>query len=937
MEVSMLSRKWFSRGVFLAAWMTALLGHLLAESLPGLVRSREGQPIASARVIALSPAGVPLAETRSDSLGAFVFDGLGQGGFWVRVEAPGFESQNQWLTSVPSRAIEPSSCTVIELRPAVLRTSITVSASRARVEDSSESAQFLTARSQEEFQSRPLATLGHAVEGAGGVTMQQTTAGQSSPFLRGLTGYHTLLLVDGIRLNTAIFRSGPNQYAAYLDASQAGVVEVMQGPASSQYGSDALGGVLHILTKPPSPSDRAHRRPRIEWSELADGADLSLRQQAQASGGTPRFSWLAGGSHTRHSRLRTGQGMDSHHVFTRYLGLTGAQVRSLTGERLQDSAFTQTGAEGRLLWRPTEHASLTASYLRGELFGVRSYRDLMGGLGRLQSASEPQTLDLLYLRHERRQAFGLDSLTATVSWNRQVDDSRRQGALVSDLITTDRNRVNALGYTAQAIRHLRGQAIVVGGVEHYLEEIASSREEILPSVLAAGGSPVARRAQYPNGSRYGNLGWFAHTDWDAPASPWRLSGGVRATWVRFRTFANQNLSPVGEPFGIRDESLLFTNTSYHVAATWRIRRNLALHGIRSTGFRAPNANDLGTLGLTGLGYELPFQDALALGALAGRDASESALPATARIGALRPESLRNTEAGVRWQAGRWVLRVQAFHAQFRDPIVRRTILFPLSALPATVAGLSVFPVPPTAAQRAAGVGMVATAEDPRGLKAFVNDGASRYLGGEARVQWQTPGGWFLDAAWNLLAARELNPNRYVRRLPPGQWATALRYAPRHGRWWTEFSLLGNRPQSELNAGDFDDERIGASRRRRDIATFFRSGVMQGWVAAGPDGLAGNADDVFRPTGETLAQIQDRVLPLGSVQQGLLVVDDNTRVPLYRETPGWVRLDLRGGLRVTPRWTLHYGCQNLLDRNYRVHGSGIDGAGRSLYLSVRAAF
>jgi outer membrane receptor protein involved in Fe transport len=908
-----------------------------AANLHGVVRSPQGQPIAAARVMAISPAGATLAETYSDAEGNFEFDGLGQGGFWVRAEAPGFESRNQWLTPNPPRTIDHPHDTVMELRPAVLRTSITVSASRARVEDSAESAQFLTARTRDEFEDRPLPTAGHAAEGAGGVTLQQTTTGQSSPFLRGLTGYHTLLLLDGVRLNTAIFRSGPNQYMAYLDVAQAGAVEVMQGPAGSQYGSDALGGVVNVRSRAPALSSRGAFEPRLEFLELADSTDLSLRQQAQLSGGSARFSWLAGGSHTRHQSLRPGEGIDSHHVFARYLGLSGDQVRTLTGDRLRDSAFTQIGAEGRMLWRPRDRDSFTASYLRGELLGIRSYRDLMGGLGRLQAASEPQTLDLLYARHERRQTLGLDSLSGTISWNRQVDDSRRQGSLPTDVITTDGNRVNAFGYTVQAIRHLSGQAIVATGVEHYLDEIASSREEILPSVLASGGAPTVRRAQYPNGSRHGNLGWFAHADWDAPGSPWRLSGGVRATRVSFRTFSDQNLSPEGASFGVRDEALTFTNVSYHVAATWRVRRNLAVHVIRSTGFRAPNANDLGNLGLTGLGYEVPFQDALAVGALAGRDASEGALPAAVALGVLRPESLRNTEAGLRWQLGKFVLRTQAFYARFSDPIVRRTVLFPLNALPTTVSGIAVSPVTPTAAQLAAGVGMVATVEDPRGLKAFVNDGASRFLGGEARVQWQLADGLFLDSAWNLLSARELNPNRYVRRLPPAQISAVIRYAPRHGRWWTEISALGNGEQSLLNAGDYDDERIGASRRRRDIASFFRSGVMQPWVDAGADGRAGTADDFFRPSGESLLQIQNRVLPLGTIQQGVLVADDNSRIPLYRETPGWVRFDLRGGYRMNRQWAVHFGCQNLLDRNYRVHGSGIDGAGRGIYLGVRATF
>ncbi len=83
-----------------------------------------------------------------------------------------------------------------------------------------------------------------------GVWSQQTTAGQGSPLLRGLTGYQTLIQIDWVRLNNSTFRSGPNQYTATIAPENLGRVEVLLGSSSTLYGSGAMGGVINLFTKP---------------------------------------------------------------------------------------------------------------------------------------------------------------------------------------------------------------------------------------------------------------------------------------------------------------------------------------------------------------------------------------------------------------------------------------------------------------------------------------------------------------------------------------------------------------------------------------------------------------------------------------------------------------------------------------------------------------
>jgi outer membrane receptor protein involved in Fe transport len=387
------------------------------------------------------------------------------------------------------------------------------------------------------------------------------------------------------------------------------------------------------------------------------------------------------------------------------------------------------------------------------------------------------------------------------------------------------------------------------------------------------------------------------------------TGGVRWTGVRFE-------APSDPQFGVLESSQNFSDLTMNASLVWRVGAGLEVFGLGGRGFRAPNLNDLGAIGLNDLGYEIPASEAQ--GAQMGNNSSEAAVPVGRKVTSLSPERLWNAEGGVRWRSRRVHLEGRMFDAELADPIVRRTLLYPLNAIPAELAGLTVKANEPTAAQRAAGVTTVATSYDPRAVKAFVNDGQARYYGVESLARVDLGRGLLLDAGYSWIAGRDLFPNRPVRRLPPQAGSAAVRWNPGRKRLWIEGRLSAAGAQTRLSGGDLDDERIGASRSRNDIASFFRGSRVAEWV---------DASGRFTPTGETLIQIQDRVLPRS------VAAADSSRVPLYRETAGWWTIGVRSGIPVGERWLLQVALDNLADRNYRIHGSGTDSAGFSAWCGV----
>ena len=894
----------------------------------GIVLDPSGAVVGGALISVRSVSGTPLAVTRSSSSGTYELGSLPVGAHIQRVEARGFAPREDPILIGQESEVKLE--VRLELAPST--TAVTVTAALGSAEDVDGAAQVITALGRGELLEQPLPTIGNALERSPGILAQQTTYGQSSPILRGLTGYETLLLVDGIRYNTSIFRSGPNQYLALLDPSQASAMEAMLGPSSAQYGSDALGGAINIL----SPSARFASDRRIEthgegWI-FAASADMSAGADWLGSTAGDRWSWTYGAYGRKLNDLRAGGGEDSHHTFVRFLGLTESQLQGLLGSRLQDSGFAQFGFENKLAWRPSSTQSFTLNHLYSEQDNVRSYRDRIGGVGRMQGLVEPQQLNFAYARYEKLRLGWLDSLAGTFSANRMADGYVRQNLKVTDPIQRDDSHVLSLGTGIQALAHAgRRHALAIGG-DWYRDTVGSWRFSTQPAT----GVVTQDRALYPNGSTYDLAGAFVQDMVEIVPRRLRATVGGRWTHVTFQTRGAENIGVNGQPLGVVDSRQDYGYFSFNGSLIYRLSEGWSVNGLIGRGIRAPNVTDLGSIGLTTLGFDVTSVDAEIAGAMVGTDSGESALATSRRYGKLRAEVLTNYEFGLRREGRRLYWRAQVFNAEVRDPLIGRTLVFPAGKVPATIAGYAVTPIPQTAAQQAQGVVTVATALSARAVRSMANEGQLRYRGIESVLRAQLNDRWWVEAGYGYLGGRELAPSNPVRRLPPQQGTISARWAPR-GRLWVETYAVFSGSQYRMNAADIDDDRMGASRRRRDISDFFQGGYVQPFVTPGADGKRGTADDTFSPTGETLLQIQNRVLPVGQKINGILVLNDSTRVPLYLGSPSWWTLGIRSGIPLGEHLAAYVGLANIADRNYRMHGSGTDAPGINATVSLRYVF
>ncbi|MDN3641401.1 TonB-dependent receptor [Lutimonas halocynthiae] len=137
-----------------------------------------------------------------------------------------------------------------------------------------------------------------------GVKVQKTQFGGGSPVLRGMEANRILLVVDGVRMNNAIYRKGHLQNSITVSPSMLDKTEVLFGPSSVIYGSDALGGVIHYYTRKPQTSERPNVNLEVlgRYSTVNNENTLSAAVELQFE----KIASFTSVSHSKFGDLRMG-------------------------------------------------------------------------------------------------------------------------------------------------------------------------------------------------------------------------------------------------------------------------------------------------------------------------------------------------------------------------------------------------------------------------------------------------------------------------------------------------------------------------------------------------------------------------------------------------------------------------------------------------------
>jgi outer membrane receptor protein involved in Fe transport len=392
-----------------------------------------------------------------------------------------------------------------------------------------------------------------------GVYLQQTTPGQGAAIIRGLKGSEVLHLVDGMRLNNAIFRNAPTQYFALVAPGTLDRIEVLRGAPASLYGSDAVGGVVQALSRRPGHADpNARRAVYVAF----DTADLSKIARGSMEFGDARAAVLVSGEYLDTGSRRTG-----------------------SGERLPVDGYQSKGGRLALSLAPNEHESW--------LFDLQAARqpltprvdELIPGFGQEQPSSSefffaPNDRLFAHVRHTRDDWLWDADWSFDAAWQRIVDDRISRG-FDSDVRRYENNSSDLLGLTMTASGEFTAGSWILGA-EFYHDTVDSRRIE----ELVSDGTTEIVASRFPDGSSVEQAAVFGSVLRPIGRSH-SISAGLRYSAVD-STLPATGSTPKTSP----------SQSDFSADLGWisNIADNTQLTANLGYGFRAPNVFDLGTLG-----------------------------------------------------------------------------------------------------------------------------------------------------------------------------------------------------------------------------------------------------------------------------------------------------------------------------------------------------
>ncbi len=430
----------------------------------------------------------------------------------------------------------------------------------------------------------------------GNVFVQKSQQGGSSPVIRGFEASRILLVVDGIRMNNAIYRSGHIQNVITVDQNMLDRVEVLHGPSSTLFGSDALGGIIHLQTKSPMTTDTTAVIVKTNVFSRYSSVNDEKTIHANSSIAGKKWGWVQAYTFSNFGDLKMG-----NNYLKKYpdFGRRSFYVTSINGidsivknkdDRVQKySAYKQWDITQKLLFKQSEKISHLLNLQYSSSSNIPRYdrlQDIRNGNLRFASWNYgPQKRSLAAYELNIKKLKFIDEVKMIVSYQ-HIEESRiTREYRRYDQLDSRVEKLNILGFTMDGRKFWKNNELIMGidGQLNVLQSAANRTNTITENVTALD-------SRYPNGNNTMNhFGIYAQHTLKFANKKWVLNDGLRLQTVSLNSTIADN-SFFNFPFtSITQNNFAATG---NLGLIYLANDDLRLTSGISTGFRAPNIDDL---------------------------------------------------------------------------------------------------------------------------------------------------------------------------------------------------------------------------------------------------------------------------------------------------------------------------------------------------------
>ncbi len=630
---------------------------------------------------------------------------------------------------------------------------VVISANKWEQEEESISQKILSVRKKSiEFQNPQ--TAADMLAGTGQVFLQKSQLGGGSPKIRGFAANSVLLVVDGVRMNNAIFRSGNLQNIINIDPNALESSEVIFGPGSVIYGSDAMGGVMDFHTIEPNwtttPGEVFTGNVMTRYSSAADERtghfDLSLSRQ--------KITFFHSTTFSSFDDLRSGANRNGGYVgeFERrfYAGRINGADQLIPNDNInvqKFSGYNLFNTITKFKVRLGSNMDLGYGFYYSTTSDIPRYdnltqtRDATDSLEAAQWFYGPQKWQMHNLRLNYYNSHKLfDQARVTIAFQK-FEESRNNRRFGDDQLQRRAEGVNMYSVSLDFDKEL-DRSNIYYGIDFFYNDISS--EAFSRNIETNEISSIASRypdggSEYYSSALYGSL---VHNISDKLI----LNGGARLNIINLSASTTDSTALSNSASSISIDN---TSVNGSLGLAWNVTEVYKLSYNVSTGFRSPNIDDVGKVFEVGAGITVPNPD-------------------------LNPEYSISNEISIERKSSRSVLRIVGFYSRLFDAIVDG---------PFTINGNSQL----------------------NGLDVFakVNASKANIYGGSLLFQAEVSKSFAIEKTITLTDGEDITNNEPLRHTTPLFGKFALIYKKKKFRSTFFVDYNGNRKPRDIPSSEFD--------------------------------------------------------------------------------------------------------------------------------------